>query len=269
MIKQDVLLIDLRSKQRSKKHLESRIPARFYARCVTDPQAIEESILTSKPRLLLFLYDYPQLEGLEALSGTKQSFPSIPILMITEQHSEDLVIWAYETGVRNYMYNPYTEQELEQRIALFSKFSRVDERRSERRRVKLSSPIALPTEARFNAPVQPGKQTTLALRYIAANIHKKITLEQVAGHCNMSGLVFSRTFKKEQGISFQEYLGRCRIRKAQQLLRDPDVSITEAGLSAGFTDLSHFSRKFNQVVGTSPSVWRKQSPSRLNLCHLR
>lgn len=256
---QKVLLVDLRSKQQSTKHLTTLIPQRYHAQRVTTPRAIEKSIRTSRPCLLLFLYDYPQIEGLEALSNTKRSFPSIPILMLTEQHSEKLAIWAFQAGVRDFMYSPYSEQDLEECIALFSNFKHTADRRRERRRVRLPSSLPPPAETRFNSPSHRGKRTTLALSYIAANIHKPITLTQVSQHCNMSSFAFSHAFREDQGISFQEYVGRCRVRKVQQSLCNPELSISEAALSAGFTDLSHFSRKFKQLVGTTPSTWRKQS----------
>ena len=256
---QKILLIDLRSKQRSAKNLKSLIPLRYHAQRVTTPQAIEKNIRTSRPRLLLFLYDYPQIEGLEALSSTKQTFPSIPILMFTEQHSEKLAIWAFQAGVRDFIYSPISEQDIEERIALFSNFKHATDRRRERRRVTLPSSLPPPTETRFNSPSHRGKRTTLALSYIAANIHRPITLAQVSQHCNMSSFAFSHAFREDHGISFQEYVGRCRVRKAQQSLRDPELSISEVALSAGFSDLSHFGRKFKQLVGTTPSTWRKQS----------
>ena len=47
-----------------------------------------------------------------------------------------------------------------------------------------------------------------------------------------------------------------RIRKALELLTDPDNSVTWVGLEVGFSDAAHFSRTFKKVVGISPRTYR-------------
>lgn len=264
MNKQDALLIDLRSRQRSAEHLDALIPRKYQSGRISNLEAIDSGIRAASPRVLLFLYDFPSVEGLNVLVSTKLTFPTLPILMLTEQHSEELAIWAFKAGARDFLFSPFNHADIEQRIALLTGFQRSGDRRRQRQRVSMPSGNALPRDARINSAPKSGKRTLPAMNYIAANIQQGLSLQQVARHCNLSTFAFSRLFREEQGISFQEYIGRCRIRRAQQLLSQPGLSVTDAALSAGFSDLSHFSRKFKQIIGSTPTNWRQQASAAKN-----
>jgi AraC-like DNA-binding protein len=51
-----------------------------------------------------------------------------------------------------------------------------------------------------------------------------------------------------------------RVRLAQRLMLDsPAESLASIGVRAGFSDQSHFSRAFFDIMGISPSAWLHQS----------
>jgi AraC family transcriptional regulator len=50
---------------------------------------------------------------------------------------------------------------------------------------------------------------------------------------------------------------RSRLRRAAQLLIDPDRSITTVAIDVGFGDLSNFVRTFHRAAGVSPRGFRK------------
>ena len=247
-----VLLVDLRIRDRSEKHLKSILPAFSGFNRETEISSIEGRIRRERPRLLVFLFDHPTDEGLDALTRVKHAFPSIPILMLTEHHSEELAIWAFQTGVRDYMYSPFSEKNLEESVNLFSSLRRTEERARYTPRIERPNP-GTPVSS---TDERKGKRTAPALDFIDAHLQGKITLNQVAEYCSMSGFAFSHVFKNENRVTFQEYTSRCRIRKAQELLTDTDAPVTEVALSVGFSDLSHFSRTFRRYVGVSASAYR-------------
>ncbi|WP_235694740.1 helix-turn-helix domain-containing protein [Brevibacillus agri] len=63
-------------------------------------------------------------------------------------------------------------------------------------------------------------------------------------------------------MSFVEYLGRVRIRKGQELLQLSDKDLHLIAQETGFANDYYFSRKFKQIVGVPPTVYRKQ-PKRI------
>lgn len=68
--------------------------------------AVAEAVLQTDPHLICFDYDYPNGKRLKVLQEIKHRFPSIPILMLTVQHSEELAVWAFRTGVRDFIVKP-------------------------------------------------------------------------------------------------------------------------------------------------------------------
>jgi len=96
-----------------------------------------------------------------------------------------------------------------------------------------------------------------ALKYIEENYKKDFLLKDMAKSINLSPDYISRQFKIAIGLSPIEYLRNFRIAKAMEQLKTTDLSISEIAANTGFSDISNFSRQFRQVIGTSPSAFRK------------
>lgn len=98
-----------------------------------------------------------------------------------------------------------------------------------------------------------------ARRYIEEHQAEKMSLNQVARAVNSSSYHFCRTFKKVTGLNFTEYLSRVRIGKAQNLLLNPNLRVTEVAYGVGFQSLPHFNKVFKKITGMSPTSFRKTS----------
>jgi len=84
------------------------------------------------------------------------------------------------------------------------------------------------------------------------------TLTELSKKYNMSISSLSHSFKKITGTAVMNYLTLCRIDKAKLLLSDSQMNITEIYEACGFSDGSNFSRLFRQLVGMSPSDYRRR-----------
>ncbi len=94
------------------------------------------------------------------------------------------------------------------------------------------------------------------LRYIQDNAEKPINLETVAGIASMSRSHFSRFFHRETGRTFQQYLARLRVSRAEQMLYQTDLTIQEIALRSGFGASSTFNRLFRRYTGRNPRSYR-------------
>ena len=108
----------------------------------------------------------------------------------------------------------------------------------------------------------PGYCLKRVLDYVAARLEENITLSQLAAIAGMSPHYFSELFKQSTGYAPHQYVLLQRIERAKQQLRDPQRSIIDAGLDAGFQNSSHFARMFRKLVGTTPSKYRADHISR-------
>lgn len=97
-----------------------------------------------------------------------------------------------------------------------------------------------------------------ALRFIANNFSKHITIEDIANAENVERHYLNRLFKKYSDRSPQAHLIDCRIRKAQTLLWSTDFSVSTIASSVGYDDVLQFSRIFKKKVGVSPKFFRSE-----------
>ncbi|MDQ6656716.1 MAG: helix-turn-helix transcriptional regulator [Actinomycetota bacterium] len=86
-----------------------------------------------------------------------------------------------------------------------------------------------------------------------------LDVEALARGAHMSAGHLSREFKLAFGESPYGYLMTRRIERAMMLLRRGDLSVTDVCFTVGCSSLGTFSTRFAELVGMSPSAYRRQS----------
>lgn len=95
-----------------------------------------------------------------------------------------------------------------------------------------------------------------AVELMHAHLERELPLEEIASAAHLSPFHFSRLFKKLTGATPHSYLAALRISRAQTLLAQTDLSVTEIGSRVGYASSSHFSKAFRQSTGLSPRAFR-------------
>lgn len=221
-----------------------------------DIAQLSDTIQRVRPGVIFFEYDFPDTFGLRSLQQIKVNHPSVPIVMITESHSEALAVWALRTRVWNYLVNPVSDEVIIEHITMLGKIDR-NMPAGSTRPVVIPHQL-IPTEFRFTDTNRGKNIHRSALNYISGHYHEKIQLSQVADHCGLSPSQFSRSFKREQGQTFRDFLIQYRIKKARDLLKHPCASVIDVAFAVGFNDHSYFTRMFRRHVGIPPSNYRTQ-----------
>lgn len=252
-----ILWVDLRL-QRKQPSLYHHLTKKWSVYRTCESGKIINEIQKIAPVLLCFEYDYPDRHSLSILQKTLQLLPSTPIIMLTEQHSEALAVWALRNRVWDYLVKPLSHQELLMSAESSLSLSRTGH--AGRQNSQVPNPI--PAELRFN--IQQRKMTLPAQSFVEKHCHEKIAEKDVAQLCGMNTSTFSRAFKKEHGITFRDYLINYRIHRAQELLQNPNITVKDIAYTVGFHDPSYFTRMFRRIVGISPSRYHdkhlKQQP---------
>jgi AraC-like DNA-binding protein len=234
--------------------------ARDYVPQVVTPaeSAVEALDRGDAPFAVCFDFDYPATSDLADLQEMKQARPSVPIVMVTEQHSESLAVWAFRTRVWDYFVVPL---DLPRFLSVFERLAglhgqatpRAVERRAARPVVAPECP--LPAEVRFGE-VSAEKQTlNLALAHIDRHLHERVQQREVAELCGLSPSQLSRAFQRTFGVSFQDYVVQRRVQEALRLLANPRATVAEVCYAVGFQDHSYFTRTFRRLVGCTPSSY--------------
>jgi AraC-like DNA-binding protein len=86
-----------------------------------------------------------------------------------------------------------------------------------------------------------------------------LDVEALARGAHMSAGHLSREFRRAYGESPYAYLMTRRIERAMTLLRRGDLSVTEVCFAVGCSSLGTFSTRFTELVGMTPSAYRRQA----------
>jgi AraC-like DNA-binding protein len=84
-----------------------------------------------------------------------------------------------------------------------------------------------------------------------------LDVRAVAAVAHISPAYFSRCFRAVFGEAPHRYLQRRRIERSMFLLRETDRAVTDICFEVGFGSLGTFSRTFREIVGETPSGYRK------------
>ena len=93
-------------------------------------------------------------------------------------------------------------------------------------------------------------------------LDQDLTLKELAAASYVSPFHFARLFKKLTGTSPHNYLANIRATRAQLLLAETDLSVTEIGARVGYLSGSHFTKAFRIATGATPREFRKSLVSR-------
>ncbi|MBR5507349.1 MAG: helix-turn-helix transcriptional regulator [Clostridia bacterium] len=98
-----------------------------------------------------------------------------------------------------------------------------------------------------------------AINYIERNYSEDITVDFLAGLCNMSTSRFFPNFKKYMGETPVEYINDVRVGKAIVLMYDNNLSIEQISEMAGFKSSIYFRKIFKKKTGKTPTQYKKTS----------
>jgi len=95
-----------------------------------------------------------------------------------------------------------------------------------------------------------------AVEAMEAHVAEPLPLDRLAGFSGLSPRQLNRLFRDKLGRSVMRYYRELRLEKAQSLLRNSPLSLTEIALATGFANSSHFSRAYAAQFGQPPSSYR-------------
>jgi AraC-like DNA-binding protein len=103
---------------------------------------------------------------------------------------------------------------------------------------------------------------TPIFQFIEAAYQEELTVEALADMAGLSRFHFSRLFKELTGRSVTEYVNGIRIGRAEYLLYNTSMTVSEIALAAGFHDIYYFSRIFKKFKNIAPTDMRKNRSSK-------
>jgi len=91
------------------------------------------------------------------------------------------------------------------------------------------------------------------INYISMHYFDKLTVKALAEKVNLHEFYFGKLFKKEKGMSVNQYIMQIRVRNAESMLQTGNYKVQEVAELCGFSDVAHFYKSFTTVLGFAPS----------------
>ena len=97
-----------------------------------------------------------------------------------------------------------------------------------------------------------------AIQFAQDNLHRNISIKELANQACMSEPNFFKYFKQQYGITPVEYINQQRISLATKLLRNTIYSVSDICFACGYNNLNYFLKVFKKNMGITPAHYRKQ-----------
>ncbi len=202
-------------------------------------------ILKQRKEFNLIILDYrlPDLDGIELFKKIRKEDRVTPILFISAYGTKELLAQMLDVRPHGFIDKPWNNEHLEQKIA----------------RLVGTNPFQQVHET-LNIPIHSlSIKIFRAVQYIDRHHNSPgLSLEGVGQAVSLHPKYLSASFKEECTIGFHDYLIEIRIFRATQLLKDPHRIIKQVSSEVGFSDQGYFCKVFQNKVGLSPSIYRKE-----------
>lgn len=95
------------------------------------------------------------------------------------------------------------------------------------------------------------------LKFMQQEFHRNPTLDEIAKKAHLSPFHFHRRFTDLIGQTPKHFLLGCQIHEAKRLLASRRRELAQIATDCGFAHQSHFTSRFKQATGLTPTRWRR------------
>lgn len=111
-----------------------------------------------------------------------------------------------------------------------------------------------------------GQRGATAIVHTVAAMRQRMNEgEDLAGIAAASGVSqrqLQRLFRRHLGMTPTQYFLKARLQRARHLLQFSALSVTEIAIATGFASISHFTRRYTELYGRTPTAERGRTPRR-------
>lgn len=123
----------------------------------------------------------------------------------------------------------------------------------------LIAPLGIVTRGSTRRMALEDRVVADAMRFIQQRAPRQGVLHvtEVADHVAVSNRTLQTRFQRTTGHTVIQEIARCRVARAQELLRDADLALKDVARKSGFSSVSKFCDVFRRVTGTTPARFRR------------
>jgi CheY-like chemotaxis protein len=211
------------------------------------------------PDLIISDVMMPRMDGFAFCRRLKadERTSHIPIIILTARADLASKLEGIDIGADAYLEKPFYPEELLLRIRKLLELRRLL-RQHYRRTAGLNGEENIDVEPAIDVPPAEDAFVRRAREVVERHLTDyDFNVEQFCREMLLSHSQLHRKLDALTGMSAVQFIRSLRLRRAKELLQDPERSVTAVAFDSGFQDPAYFSRVFKQEFGVTPNEWRK------------
>ena len=203
----------------------------------------------------------PVMDGMEMVRRIKAdaSICHIPIIVLSARTAMNYRIEGLNEGVDDYITKPFSMDYLKSRVAnIISQRRRLQQSWLDKLKEGTDGNLVVTADA--PSMTAADKQFADALlAFIDEHISDQdLKIDDLAKAMAVSRTVLYGKVKTLSGMSPVDFVRHVRMVKAEKMVADTGMTLSEIAYAVGFTDPKYFSRTFKQKTGVTPSEYRRR-----------
>lgn len=207
-----------------------------------------EKFKDKKPHLILADINMPKMDGLTFAKHVKAIDSATKIALVTGYDYFDYALQALKLGVDDYILKPISKKDIEEVLIKLIQKMEEEALDQEVKKTLIGQLDNVVEDDYYNIEQILG----------AEKFNSDFSLKRLSEALGYNSSYLSGIFKKQYGMTFQDYLIHTRIEQAKILLLSTELKNYEVAESVGFTDVNYFGSRFKKLVGMSPKQYKVQ-----------
>lgn len=196
----------------------------------------------------------PRMSGIEMSQRIREIDKRVEIIFLSSYDEFEYAKSAIEIGVCDFVLKPIQDKALEK--AICRAVSKLNEKDGKHQTLKV--------EADTEDNGAKRQIINEVNKYIERNINKRLTIKEVAEVFHYSPNYLGHIFHETMGMHFGDYIIKCKMERAEKLLRVSQNQIGEVAASLGYEYITHFIRHFKNYWGVTPNTYRNNAVKGVN-----
>lgn len=221
----------------------------YRVRTACDGKEALRMIGERKPDAVLSDVMMPVMDGIELCRVLKASSDTcrIPFVLLTARMAQEHKMEGLESGADDYITKPFSLDMLKLRVANLIKW-----------RGSSGKGKIVPQVTEIEITSLDEKLVKDATEYVEKNMaDADLSVETLSSAMNMSRVHLYKKLLSITGCTPSEFIRQIRMRRAEQLLRQSQLSVAEISYKVGINNPRSFSKYFKEMYGIMPSEYKK------------
>lgn len=200
------------------------------------------------PDIIITDIKMPRMGGIEFVEALRKDLPNCKVIFLTGYAGKENLKSAIKVRAIEFVEKPINLVEI--KTAVEMAIREIKEHSNETGDREASTRI-LPDDLDITNTVNE------ILHYIHHHYNQELTIDKIASSICLTTVYICQLFKKQTGMTINDYINRYRIEKSKNLLLNTKNKIYEIASLVGYKDAQYYARVFKKYTGTTPFDFRE------------